>query len=250
MDKEEWIEGGRAFLIAVAIVAVPIALIVLPLLVHALNTGAACPGNPDNGCWEYWLNRYQTLIGALIALFAALYAVGPVKKQIAIQSRQSALDLRDRLLRARTTMTQFHSDIARKLDQVERFRIDEPQWPEGTTGRRNFRAWANSLLPEVTRFAREKNAGRESLASLESFVICLEDADGLFASDGILAATQGALPQQEIDERMEKRRQLWPSLQRAKHNTVVLGRQMLLALEGEISTISKSAAAIYEEHMR
>jgi hypothetical protein len=42
---------------------------------------------------EFFLNRYQTLLGAMIALMAALYAVSPVWRQLRLVSVQAATDL-------------------------------------------------------------------------------------------------------------------------------------------------------------
>jgi hypothetical protein len=46
---------------------------------------------------EFFLNRYQTLLGSLIALSAAVYAVGPVWRQLRLLSVQAASDLLPRL---------------------------------------------------------------------------------------------------------------------------------------------------------
>lgn len=47
---------------------------------------------------EFFLNRYQTLLGSLIALSAAIYAVGPVWRQLRLLSVQAATDLLPHLL--------------------------------------------------------------------------------------------------------------------------------------------------------
>ncbi len=43
------------------------------------------------GCAEFWLNRYQTLIGAVVAVCAALYAGYWVKRQLAATGEQIKL---------------------------------------------------------------------------------------------------------------------------------------------------------------
>lgn len=52
-----------------------------PAWAPVLNSAQSCP--------EFWFNRYQSLIGALIALIAALVAVRPVWRQLAEMKRQS-----------------------------------------------------------------------------------------------------------------------------------------------------------------
>jgi len=50
-------------------------------------------GGPLLCKFEFFLNRYQTLVGSLIALGAALYAVSPVWRQLRLVSVQAATDL-------------------------------------------------------------------------------------------------------------------------------------------------------------
>jgi len=47
------------------------------------------------GCVEFWFNRYQTLLAALIALFAAWVAVRQVRKQARHSAIQTKMMLRD-----------------------------------------------------------------------------------------------------------------------------------------------------------
>lgn len=48
------------------------------------------------GCAEFWLNRYQSLISAVIAAAVALYVVRPVFRQLREMARQSAVQLLER----------------------------------------------------------------------------------------------------------------------------------------------------------
>ncbi|MFC6792738.1 hypothetical protein ACFQE0_26160 [Methylobacterium komagatae] len=54
----------------------------------------AMTGEDATTCFEFWLNRYQTLVGTLIALSAALLALLPARGQLQEMRRQSAISAR------------------------------------------------------------------------------------------------------------------------------------------------------------
>jgi hypothetical protein len=65
-----------------------------PNLCHFLLPGGVGVGRGVGECIEFWLERYQTLLGAAAAIGAALIAAAPVKRQLKEMSRQSATSAR------------------------------------------------------------------------------------------------------------------------------------------------------------
>jgi hypothetical protein len=63
---------------------------------YCTTTAAIAVGKDEaHSCFEYWLNRYQSLIGGMLALFGAYLAFSAVQKQIR-QTEQHANDRRER----------------------------------------------------------------------------------------------------------------------------------------------------------
>ena len=48
-------------------------------------------------CVEFWINRYQTLIAAAVALIGVYWAIRPAWRQVMLMERQAAQDKRERL---------------------------------------------------------------------------------------------------------------------------------------------------------
>lgn len=57
------------------------------------NAVRAAKINEAAGCFEFWFSRYQTLIGALVALLAAFIAWIGIRRQLAISRQQTAIAL-------------------------------------------------------------------------------------------------------------------------------------------------------------
>jgi hypothetical protein len=83
MNREGWIFIGFVGASALAINAMPW------LWTACRNPAWATVLNGAQSCPEFWLNRYQGLIGALVALGAAFVAVRPVWRQLAEMKRQA-----------------------------------------------------------------------------------------------------------------------------------------------------------------
>jgi hypothetical protein len=99
--------------------------------------GSEHPPNAPVLCvLEYFLNRYQALIGALIALAAAIYAARPVWQQLRLVSVQAATDLIPHL---RDEADEYLSDeqfLARVRDIIGRMELavecmDDPRYAPG-----------------------------------------------------------------------------------------------------------------------
>lgn len=93
-------EGMATALFAIAIggtIAIGIAIDVTAPLCEAAKIKSMAPDKIEFGCFEFWLNRYQTLLTGVAALAAASASVFYLRKQIgqAEQHRQDQL-LRDR----------------------------------------------------------------------------------------------------------------------------------------------------------
>jgi Tfp pilus assembly protein PilN len=100
-------EGMATALFAMVIggaIAVGIAIDVTAPLCDAAKIKSMAPDKIEFGCFEFWLNRYQTLLAGIAALLAASASVFYLRKQIgqAEQHRQDQL-LRDRAA-ARTVL--------------------------------------------------------------------------------------------------------------------------------------------------
>jgi hypothetical protein len=95
---------------------------------HEVDSGALCRT-------EFLLNRYQALIGALIALGAAIYATRPVWHQLRLLSVQAASDLLPRLkeeaeeLSADEGLVATARQIVSKLREIQ---FDASGYPSGS----------------------------------------------------------------------------------------------------------------------
>jgi hypothetical protein len=57
-----------------------------------------------DGCYEFWLNRYQTLISGVFAVLAALGSIYFLRRQIAVSEAQEAMRLKRRNAAARAML--------------------------------------------------------------------------------------------------------------------------------------------------
>lgn len=69
-------------------------------------------------CFEFWFNRYQTLLGAVLALIAAWIATIPARKQLREMSRQSAAS-------ARQSMVELASALETEAEIIQLVSIAE-----------------------------------------------------------------------------------------------------------------------------
>jgi hypothetical protein len=84
------------------------------------------------GCFEFWLNRYQTLFTGLAALCAAWIASLPVRKQLQEMSRQSAASARAGLVDQASAL-ENERDALSDVDTLRRLSFlvrdyDEMDW--------------------------------------------------------------------------------------------------------------------------
>lgn len=65
-------------------------ILAIALLAFSIWAGNKCTpefiGNPATNCLEFWTNRYQSLIAAILALVAAFIATRVVRRQLAVQT--------------------------------------------------------------------------------------------------------------------------------------------------------------------
>lgn len=110
--------------------------VALVLLVVVLLSGAhLCGVAQDAGsrplstgglaCTEFWLNRYQTLIGALVAIGAAIVAYNGVKlqiasaeKQVRISNRQSSISLLEIMNERSGDVRAMHREVVGTLNRL------------------------------------------------------------------------------------------------------------------------------------
>ncbi|MCC0807551.1 hypothetical protein FPV16_15160 [Methylobacterium sp. W2] len=85
-------------------------------------------------CFEFWLNRYQTIIGAGLALVAAWIATIPARGQLLEMSKQSAAT-------ARQSALDLVKEIEVELELVKRLRIFEYQMKRKIKQFHNRNSW-------------------------------------------------------------------------------------------------------------
>lgn len=91
----------------------------------ALEKGASDPGMRPIGsgalaCTEFWLNRYQTLIGAVTAVFAAAFAWRGVALQVASSERQVAIGRRQSAIALIDVLNRHTSEVSALANWVEK----------------------------------------------------------------------------------------------------------------------------------
>ncbi|WP_128755038.1 hypothetical protein [Methylobacterium sp. GXF4] len=150
-ELRRWAPWGGATLLILAAVALQISM---ESVCWDETTFKAAKINEAVGCFEFWFNRYQTLIGAIAALAGAGIAWIGVRKQIdkadeqiSVASRQSSiailpvLDQRTesaiKAFRSAVALEAFHFDMyrvsgiafARTKDAHKRYHSSE-RWPQ------------------------------------------------------------------------------------------------------------------------
>jgi len=110
---------------AVAVAAAVVFALILGFTIGASFTGG-CAAIKDApfGCAEWWLSRYQTLIGVSVALLAAWVAARPVWKQTRVALHE-ATSAREGLLAGRAEIT---------LPRLRKFRDELSFGYEGRVG--------------------------------------------------------------------------------------------------------------------
>lgn len=109
MKRWHWIAAGCAV----------VAALVLAFTMHKAGLACANPGKRTamkiveaNGCVEFWFNRYQSLIGGILALIGAALTVWIVRVQIAVGRERDARIARMALLH---TLQEFCRDCEVEL---------------------------------------------------------------------------------------------------------------------------------------
>lgn len=100
MDKTHWLKTHWPALSFLVIMFVAVSA----LIIAEVERGACYPNSlqywsseqkvPLFACWEFWLNRYQTILAALIGAAVALTVVFPVFMQLGEMIRQNSANAR------------------------------------------------------------------------------------------------------------------------------------------------------------
>lgn len=100
-------------------VFVPFLLLVFALIVASELAPVACASkNSDSAnCFDYWLNRYQTLVSGLFALGAALIGAVFLYKQISLADRQEAERIKRKHAAARSMLPLALGQICRSSEE-------------------------------------------------------------------------------------------------------------------------------------
>ncbi|MFC5392843.1 hypothetical protein [Bosea vestrisii] len=120
MSRDEGLAAALFALVIGGAIAIGIAIDVTAPLCDAAKIKSMAPDKIEFGCFEFWLNRYQTMLAGAAALVAATASVFYLRRQIAQadQHKQDQL-LRDRAA-ARTVLPLALSTICEYASQSVR----------------------------------------------------------------------------------------------------------------------------------
>lgn len=180
MMKEDNSAALIIFVFAVgAAIAIAIANDITQPLCRSFQLATSKTDKPYLGCLDFWFERYQTLLAALIGAAVALFVVRPVFQQLSIMNRQSAAQLRALAeQRARELEAERESlhPVAKIIGQARSFcdLYDQDDWhsvhPVWTQmyseWQPDFRAAVKSLLTSQMRYSDQEmaNSQRAKLA--------------------------------------------------------------------------------------
>ncbi|MGF7053968.1 hypothetical protein GGC47_003156 [Bosea sp. OAE752] len=111
MKREEGLATALFAVVIGAAVAAAIASDAVAPLCEAAKIKSAAPEKIEFGCFEFWLNRYQTVLAAFLGAAVALIVVRPVFLQLREMAKQTAVS-------AKTLTQEFAEGIDSEIDAL------------------------------------------------------------------------------------------------------------------------------------
>lgn len=175
-------EGFAAALLAMAVggaIALAIANDITAPLCAAAKIETAAPDKIEFGCLEFWLNRYQSLIGNILTAAVAGITLLWISRQLVAADQQAAIASSVAL---RTVVDEFEEH--RKALVEIRKEADEYLWPYNDPPIQNVdiaSEYADRLLSALSRF-RVASAGFTAVAKKNRAPLVMQAADDAAAS--------------------------------------------------------------------